>query len=42
MSASSTMEVASITAMIQMEVTHVPAVMATSSTVMGILVKVNF
>ena len=34
------MEVASTTAMSQMEVSHVPAMMATSSTVMGMHVMV--
>ena len=41
MSASVTMGVASTTAMTQMEVTHVPAIMATDLTVMDILVKVG-
>ena len=41
MSASVTMEVATTTAMTQMEVTHVPAIMATYLTVMGTLVKVG-
>ena len=41
MSASATMEVANITAMTQMEVTHVPAIMATNLTVMDVLVKVG-
>ena len=40
MSASATMEVATKTATTQMEVTHVPAMMATSSTVIGTHVKV--
>ena len=39
-SASVTMEVATTTAMTQMEVTHVPAIMATGLTVMNVLVKV--
>ena len=41
MSASATMEVATTTAVIQMEVTHAPAIMATDLTVMDILVKVG-
>ena len=41
MSASPTMEVATTTAMTQMEVTLVPAIMATNLTVMDILVKVG-
>ena len=41
MSASATMEVASTTAMTQMEVTHVSAVMATNLSVMDVLVKVG-
>ena len=41
MSASVTMEVATTTAMTQMEVTLVPATMATNLTVMDILVKVD-
>ena len=41
MSASATMEVATTTAITQMEVTHVPAIMATSLTVMDTLVKVS-
>ena len=41
MSASVTMEVATKTVMTQMEVTHVPVMMATYLTVMGILVKVG-
>ena len=41
MSASVTMEVAATTAMTQMEVTHVHAMMATCLTVMGTLVKVG-
>ena len=41
MSASATMEVATTTAPTQMEVTHVPAIMATSLMVMDILVKVG-
>ena len=40
MSASATMEVANRTAMTQMEVTHAPAMMTTSLTVMDIHVKV--
>ena len=40
MSASVTMEVATTTAITQMEVTLVPAIMAISSTAMDILVKV--
>ena len=40
MSASPTMEVANRTAMTQMEVTHAPAMMTTSLTVMDIHVKV--
>ena len=41
MSATVTMEVATTTAMTQMEVTHVPAIMATYLTVMDTLVKVS-
>ena len=41
MSVSRTMEVATTTAMTQMEVTHAPAIMATGLTVMDILVKVG-
>ena len=41
MSASVTMVVANTTAMTQMEVTLVPAIMATDLTVMDILVKVG-
>ena len=41
MSASVTMEVATTTAMTQMEVTFVPAIMATDLTVVDILVKVS-
>ena len=41
MSASSTMEVANTTAMTQMEVTHVPAIMDTDLTVLDIFVKVG-
>ena len=41
MSASVTIEVATKTVMTQMEVTHVPAMMATYLTVMDILVKVG-
>ena len=41
MSASVTMEVATKTVMTQMEVIHVPAMMATYLTVMDILVKVG-
>ena len=41
MSASVTMEVATTTAMTQMEVTLVPAIMATDLTVVDILVKVS-
>ena len=41
MSASSTMEVANTTAMTQMEVTHVPAIMDTDFTVLDIFVKVG-
>ena len=41
MSASIAMEAATTTAMIQMEVTHVPAIMATNLTAMDILVKVG-
>ena len=41
MSVSATMEVASTTAMTQMEVTHVPAMMATNLTVMDTPVKVG-
>ena len=41
MSASVTMEVATTTAMTQMEVTFVSAIMATDLTVMDILVKVG-
>ena len=41
MSASVTMEVATTTAITQMEVTHAPAIMATNSTAMDILVKVG-
>ena len=41
MSASATMEVATTTVITQMEVTHVPAMMATSSTVIGTHVKVS-
>ena len=40
MSASVTMEVANTTAITQMEVTHVPAIMGTDLTVMDIFVKV--
>ena len=41
MSASATMEVATTTAMVQMEITLVPAIMATDLTAMDILVKVG-
>ena len=41
MSVSASMEVATTTAMTQMEVSHVPAMMATCLTVMDILVKVS-
>ena len=41
MSASATMVVVTRTAMTQMEVTHVPAMMATNLTAMDILVKVG-
>ena len=41
MSASSTMEVATTTVITQMEITLVPAIMATDLTVMDILVKVG-
>ena len=41
MSASITMEVANTTAMIQIQVTHVPAIMATGLTAINILVKVG-
>ena len=41
MSVSVTREVATTTAMTQMEVTHVPAMMATNLTVMDVLVKVG-
>ena len=41
MSVSVTMEVATTTVITLMEVTHVPAIMATSLTVMGTLVKVG-
>ena len=41
MSASATMEVATTTAITQMEVTHVPAMMATVLTVMDTHVKVG-
>ena len=41
MSVSVTMEVATTTAMTHMEVTHVPAMMATDLTMMDILVKVS-
>ena len=41
MSATATMEVATKTAMTQMEVTHVPVMMATNLTVMDTLVKVG-
>ena len=41
MSASVAMEVANTTVMTQMEATHVPAIMATSLTVMDKLVKVG-
>ena len=41
MSVLAPMEVATTTAMTQMEVTHVPAMMATCLTVMDILVKVG-
>ena len=41
MSASVAMEVATTTAMTQMEATLVPAIMATNLTVMGTLVKVG-
>ena len=41
MSASATMEVATTTAITQMEVTHVPAIMATNLIAMDILVKVG-
>ena len=41
MSASSTMEVATTTAVAQMKITLVPAIMATDLTVMDILVKVG-
>ena len=41
MSASATMEVVTTSAITQMEITPVPAIMDTDSTMMGILVKVN-
>ena len=41
MSASATMEVVTTTAITQMEITPVPAIMDTDSTVMDIHVKVN-
>ena len=41
MSVSATMEVATTTVTTQMEVTHVPAIMATNSTVMDIHAKVG-
>ena len=41
MSVSLTMEVATTTAMTQMEVTHVPAIIATDLIPMDILVKVG-
>ena len=41
MSASVTMEVATKTVITQMEITHVPVMMATYLTVMDILVKVG-
>ena len=41
MSASSTVEVATTTAVAQMEITLVPAIMATNLTVMDTLVKVG-
>ena len=41
MNASTTMEVATTTAITQMEVTHVPAMMATGLKVMDRLVKVG-
>ena len=41
MSASATMEVATTTVMTQMEVTHVPAIMASKLTVMDTHVKVG-
>ena len=41
MSVSVAMEVATTTVMTQMEVTHVPAIMATDLTVMDTLVKVG-
>ena len=41
MSATATMEVATKTAMTQMEVTHVPVMMVTNLTVMDTLVKVG-
>ena len=41
MSVSVAMEVATTTVMTQMEVTHVPAIMATNLTVMDTLVKVG-
>ena len=42
MSVSVTMEVATTTAITQLEVTHPPAIMATNLTVMGTLVKVPY
>ena len=41
MSVSATMEVVTTTVITQMEVTHVPAMMATDLTVMDTLVKVD-
>ena len=41
MSASTTMEIANTTVMTQIQVTHVPAIMATDLTVMDIHVKVG-
>jgi len=41
MSVSATMEVVTTTVITQMEVTHVPAIMATNLIVMGELVKVD-
>ena len=41
MRASATMEVASTTAVVQMEITLVPAMMATDLSVMDVLVKVG-
>ena len=41
MSASATMEVVTTSAITQMEITPVPVIMDTNSTVMDILVKLN-